>query len=219
MDAVVLVTPHRPPAFVGRRSDRGLPPSDRRSPAGSGRVRVKVAPAPGVAVAASSPPMARASSREMLKPRPVPPNLRVFEPSACWKGWNSTSVRAGSNPMPVSRTSRRTRPLSPCEITLRATWPSAVNLTALLIRLPRICSSRMRSPRHRNVRRPPPRARARSRCPWPRSSTLGARGEGRSAQRPPGRSRPRGCEAGPPRRERGPARRRAPAAARRRSSR
>jgi hypothetical protein len=34
----------------------------------------------------------------------VPPNLRVIEASACWKGWNSRAIASAEMPMPVSVT-------------------------------------------------------------------------------------------------------------------
>ena len=50
---------------------------------GSGRSNQKRAPSPGVASQSSFPPISSTSSREMARPRPVPPKRRVMEPSAC----------------------------------------------------------------------------------------------------------------------------------------
>ena len=48
------------------------------------------------------PPMASMSCLQIARPNPVPPYLRVVEASACWNGWKSWEVIAGSKPMPVS---------------------------------------------------------------------------------------------------------------------
>ena len=52
-----------------------------------------------------SPPMSSTSCLEIARPRPVPPYLRVVEPSACAKGSKSCVERSGAMPMPVSVTS------------------------------------------------------------------------------------------------------------------
>jgi hypothetical protein len=46
----------------------------------------QVEPLPGELRALTSPPIMRASLRLIVSPRPVPPNLRVVDPSACWNG-------------------------------------------------------------------------------------------------------------------------------------
>ena len=43
----------------------------------------------------------------MVSPRPVPPYLRVIEPSAWVKAWNRRSTCSADMPMPVSRTEKR----------------------------------------------------------------------------------------------------------------
>ena len=45
----------------------------------------------------------------MERPRPVPPNRRVVEESACANGWNSRARCSSLKPMPVSRTASVTR--------------------------------------------------------------------------------------------------------------
>ena len=47
----------------------------RQALGGSGRVSVKRAPSPGALSSVTSPPIDRASRREMARPRPVPPSL------------------------------------------------------------------------------------------------------------------------------------------------
>ena len=51
----------------------------------SGRYSVNSLPSPGVLSTCSSPPSRRAISREIDRPRPVPPYLRLVPPSPCWK--------------------------------------------------------------------------------------------------------------------------------------
>ena len=43
-----------------------------------------------------------ASSRDIERPSPVPPNLRVVELSACWKGTNKDAQWLFESPIPVS---------------------------------------------------------------------------------------------------------------------
>ena len=45
--------------------------------------------------------MSFTSCREMDNPRPVPPNRRVDELSACWKGTNNISTSDCDIPIPV----------------------------------------------------------------------------------------------------------------------
>jgi len=54
-------------------------------------VAVKVAPRPGALFTAMRPSMRSTMRREMARPRPVPPNLRVDDESACS---NSRKMRA-----------------------------------------------------------------------------------------------------------------------------
>jgi len=92
----------------------------------------------------SSPPKRRANWREIAKPRPVPPNMRVVETSAWTKGSKIVARFSAGIPMPVSCTAMdkvldSTRARS-------STAPSWVNLTALLTRLLTICRRRWGSP-------------------------------------------------------------------------
>src|SRR6185437_2105503 len=69
-----------------------------------GRYRVKVLPLLGVLLRRISPPSRRDSSRLMARPRPVPPYLRLVEPSACWKASKMICCFSLGMPMPVSLT-------------------------------------------------------------------------------------------------------------------
>ena len=58
------------------------------------RRKLNVLPAPGLDSDRMSPPSRRASRLLIVRPKPVPPNRRVVESSACVNGWNSlTSAR------------------------------------------------------------------------------------------------------------------------------
>src|SRR5581483_800776 len=59
--------------------------------AGNGTVTLKVAPSPGALSTAMRPFMRSTMRLEIASPRPVPPYLRVEEPSACS---NSRKMRA-----------------------------------------------------------------------------------------------------------------------------
>jgi len=48
------------------------------------------------------PPISVASSRQIDRPRPLPPKRRVVELSACVNGWNSVARSSALTPMPVS---------------------------------------------------------------------------------------------------------------------
>ena len=48
-------------------------------------------------------PSARSAARQIDRPRPVPPNRRVVELSACWKFGTAAPSARRSMPMPVSR--------------------------------------------------------------------------------------------------------------------
>ena len=118
-------------------------------PRASHRLKPKVLPWPGMDCTSMLPPIISTSRRVMVRPRPVPPYLRVTEPSAWVKAWNSRATWAWSMPMPLSRTSMRscTRCGSCCRLrTTTATWPCSVNFTALPIRLVRIWPRRRGSP-------------------------------------------------------------------------
>ena len=113
-------------------------------------VNQKVEPTPGSLATPISPPMSCTRRRQMDRPRPVPPNRRVVEASACVNASNNTSSLSAAMPMPVSRTSKRTvasASPSSTRLTDTATSPLSVNLMALPTRLVRTCRSRPGSPR------------------------------------------------------------------------
>ena len=74
-------------------------------PTGSGTHTVNVVPTPNVLRTLMLPPIRSTSWREMVVPRPVPPNCRVVDASACAKGSKMRSRCCAAMPMPVSSTS------------------------------------------------------------------------------------------------------------------
>ena len=68
----------------------------------TGKVNQKVDPRPSSDVTPIPPPSSFASSRDIERPRPVPPNRRVVELSACWKGTNNDAQWFFESPIPVS---------------------------------------------------------------------------------------------------------------------
>jgi len=85
----------------------------------------------------------------MASPRPVPPYLRVVEPSACWNASNSVGWASAAMPMPSSLTFREsigTPARMPSSSTSSSMRPFSVNLTALPTRLVSTCHSRCSSP-------------------------------------------------------------------------
>ena len=70
----------------------------------AGSVTVKVVPLPGSLSTVMSPPIIWQNFRLIARPRPVPPNLRVVEASACANAWKSRPICSGVMPMPVSLT-------------------------------------------------------------------------------------------------------------------
>src|SRR5262245_17374811 len=111
-----------------------------------GRRTVNTEPLPGSLATVTSPPIMRASLREMASPSPVPPKRRAVAASAWLNSSNSFACCSAVMPMPVSTTASSI-PLPPLA-TLRAcslTSPCLVNLQALLSRLSSICRSRMGS--------------------------------------------------------------------------
>ena len=66
----------------------------------------------------------------MASPRPVPPNFRVVEESACWKARNSLPICSCVMPIPVSETSKAIQPSSRDGFAA-VTVPFEVNLQAL----------------------------------------------------------------------------------------
>ena len=87
-----------------------------------------------------SPCIILTSCREMVRPSPEPPNLRVVEPSAWVNASKMTARRSDGIPTPVSGTasfSRTVLPDSDCLVTRTSTSPRSVNLMALLSKLAR----------------------------------------------------------------------------------
>ncbi len=74
-------------------------------------------------------------ARQIDRPNPVPPYLRVVEVSAWWKAENSLSRCAADRPIPVSRTAKRHFPGSGAGAMEIAISPRSVNFTALPTRL------------------------------------------------------------------------------------
>ena len=115
----------------------------------SGTLKRKVLPSPGALSTAISPCIKMASRRQIVKPRPVPPNWRVVEPSTWAKASKIIACLSAGMPMPVSATASTTRHVSPCSssmATVTVTPPSRVNLTALPSRLSSTWRSRPGSP-------------------------------------------------------------------------
>ncbi|OEZ59967.1 hypothetical protein DUGA6_36070 [Duganella sp. HH105] len=110
----------------------------------SGRVNVKQLPLPGSLTRPMPPPSSCARSREIDRPRPVPPYLRLVVPSACWKALKMACWSSARMPMPVSCTAKAMRP-SPSARAASVIWPPLVNLSAFDSRFLRICSRRWRS--------------------------------------------------------------------------
>ena len=74
---------------------------------------MKVLPTPGSLSSRICPPINSTSRSEMVRPRPVPPCLRVVDMSAWVKGRKSLPTCSGVMPMPVSRTEKRSFTFSP----------------------------------------------------------------------------------------------------------
>lgn len=155
--------------FWGRRSERG-------KTVGvfevwiQGSSNQKVEPVFGLLSTPIFPCMRATSCRQMERPSPVPPYLRVVDPSACMKASKSFFCVDCGKPMPVSMTSKRSsaRVLSCCREVLSggaswvgASWggvtegtaetrtttsPLLVNFTALLTRFEMIWRMRTGSP-------------------------------------------------------------------------
>ena len=91
-----------------------------------------------------SPPIMRTILRQMASPKPVPPYLRVVDPSAWANASKISPLLLGSMPIPVSSISKRSvawafsSSLSIfCRETRMQISPASVNLKALLMRLER----------------------------------------------------------------------------------
>ncbi len=116
----------------------------------TGNATRNVLPTPGALRSVISPAMPSTSARVIVRPRPVPPYLRVVVTSACSKLLNSRCCASCEMPMPVSSTSisSSSRPASvEPQPTRSSTVPTSVNLSALPIKLSRIWRSRIGSPR------------------------------------------------------------------------
>src|SRR5487761_1247203 len=119
-----------------------------------GRYTVNVLPLPTSLCSLISPPSRLVSSRQIDRPRPVPPYLRLVVPSAWANAPNTDCCFFVGMPMPVSATLNAMTPSARLSETLsadhpegagsaeNATLPDSVNLNALLSRLLRICCSR-----------------------------------------------------------------------------
>ena len=95
------------------------------------------------------PPISSTSCFEIVKPRPVPPCLRVVEPSACENDSKMRVCASLDTPMPVSCTSKRKPTLGASSlhtVTFTVTLPVSVNLMALPSRLTMIWRKRFGSP-------------------------------------------------------------------------
>ena len=114
---------------------------------------MNVLPRPGSLSTWISPPIRRAISRLIDRPRPVPPNLRLIVPSACWNASKIVRSCSGAMPMPVSVTWNATtcsaavsggfvNRSSPACRMVSVTSPADVNFTAFESRLRSTCWSR-----------------------------------------------------------------------------
>ena len=83
------------------------------APTPSQTVKKKVLPTPGSLSSQMRPPISSTSRRQMVRPSPVPPCLRVVDMSACVNGWNSFAACSLVMPMPVSRTENLSCTFSP----------------------------------------------------------------------------------------------------------
>ena len=108
-----------------------------------------VLPTPGTLLTPIVPPMMPTRRRQIDRPRPVPPNCRVVEVSACSKASKIASRLFSGIPIPVSRTRKRSCTARSCTSSSR-TWistsPTVVNLMALPTRLRMIWRMRSGSP-------------------------------------------------------------------------
>ena len=114
----------------------------------SGIWKVKALPAPGLLRTLMSPPISRASVRDISSPSPVPPWRRAGELSPCPKRVNRFFIAASSMPAPVSVTTNSSSGAGPPGWRTRTsstTWPWSENLMALDSRLNRICLTRVAS--------------------------------------------------------------------------
>ena len=169
VDDVVLGQEDRGARRTGRRRAGPPPPISAASRSRSaprrrpiiGSVKWNVLPAPDSLSTQIRPPIICTSVAEIVRPRPVPPNRRVVEPSAWLNASKMVACLSRGMPMPVSVTrevQHRGRSPVPALVLARArrsTSPRSVNLMALPTRLTRTCRSRTGSPTtpRRHVRR------------------------------------------------------------------
>ncbi len=115
----------------------------------SATVKWKVLPTPDWLSSQICPPIRWTSVEEIARPSPVPPNLRVVDPSAWLKASKMCACLFSGMPMPVSVTENCSFVDPAClessrtAITMR---PRSVNLSALPTRLVSTCFSRTGSP-------------------------------------------------------------------------
>ncbi len=110
---------------------------------------MKVAPSPGSLATQIRPPISRTSVDEIVRPRPVPPNRRVVDPSACMNGSKMVPCLSGAIPIPVSVTSKCSMvdlSVRECSPTVTSTCPLDVNLIALPTRFDSTWRTRTGSP-------------------------------------------------------------------------
>ena len=115
-------------------------------------------PRPGVDDSRISPPSSRDNSRLIASPSPVPPYLRLVQPSACWNASKMICCLSDGMPMPVSDTAKQITSAArfssslsgvhPLRARLHASAspaPWCVNLNAFESRFLMICWSRLAS--------------------------------------------------------------------------
>ena len=134
----------RSPPRRGRVRSSSVTTSGASPSVGPGSASMNVEPASGTLATTRSPPIARARSRAIGRPRPVPGDpvvtghpVEAFEDPRAVVGARCRAPRRGRRRgRPARRTSR------PARVTIAA----GVNLSALAMRFGRICSTRRRSP-------------------------------------------------------------------------
>ena len=102
-----------------------------------------VLPSPSTLLTLTLPPINSHSCFTIVSPRPVPPNWRVVEVSACVNELNNDVCWFLLIPIPVSITehSKKDPSVESSTLAIIITSPFLVNLTALPIKLLRICLS------------------------------------------------------------------------------
>ncbi len=114
-----------------------------------GRVNQNILPLPSWLLTPIFPPINCTSCAQIARPKPVPPNCRVVEPSACENASKISCWAFSGIPIPVSSTETCNR-LSSSSFSIKATraitLPCWVNLSALPTRLISIWRMRLESP-------------------------------------------------------------------------